>query len=96
MVRTLILEDSSEVADDVDNTEDQAVLGSHGHIRPVGVALNGGNGRGSGKELVHLGWASNLVTGGVDSEDEGEDDGEKRSGVCAFEHTLSEKSRSTA
>lgn len=38
----LILEHSSEIADDVDDAEDQPVLGAHGEVRAMSVSIDGG------------------------------------------------------
>ena len=80
---SLVLEDGGEVADDVDDAEDDAVLGAHGEVGALGVARDGLLGGGLGEEGVHRAERADLLARGVDGEDEHEDDGEKDRGVRA-------------
>ena len=41
MQARLVIEDSAEVADDIDDSEDQAALGEHGEVGATHVAGNG-------------------------------------------------------
>ena len=71
------------VSNDVDDTEDQSVLGPHRDIAAVSVSRNGGLGGSGRQEFVHLSDAPDLFARGVDGEDEYEDDREEDGGVGA-------------
>ena len=78
---SLVLEYSGEVANDVDNAEDEAVLGAHGDVRALRVACDGLLCGGFIEQCVHGAEAADLIARGVDGEDEDEDDCEEHCGM---------------
>lgn len=82
---SLVVENSREVTDYVDDAKDEAVARAHRQVRAACVALNGSSGRRGGEKFVHLGYTAYLVACRVDGEDESEDDGEQDGGVSAGE-----------
>lgn len=87
---SLVVEHCGKVADDVDDTEDEAILGAHGEVATASVSVDGSLQSSLDEELVHLLDTSNLVGGSVDGEHEHEDDGEENRSVRAIKQ-LSEK-----
>lgn len=65
---SLILEDGCEVANKVDNAENQAVLGSHGQVRSMCVTGNRVGDRRLGEETIHGGGASYFRACCIDAE----------------------------
>ena len=80
---SLVLEDSSEVPDNVDDAEDEAVLGADREVRPPRVSRNRLCGRRLGEQRVHCSEATDLRAGRVNREYEDEDDGEENASVGA-------------
>lgn len=74
-------EDSSEVSDQVDHTEDDTADGAHGEVRSTSVILYGRDGGNLGEQIVHSPGRTDLVGGAVDGEGEDHDDDEQHRGV---------------
>lgn len=78
---TSLKEDSSEVSDQVDHTEDDTANGAHGKVRSTSVILYGRGGGNLGEQIVHSLRRTDLVGGAVDGEREDHDDDEQHCGV---------------
>ena len=62
---------SGKVTNNINDTENKAVLGAHGEVGAVGITRDGRNRRSGGKEFVHFLGTSNLFAGSIHSENEG-------------------------
>lgn len=71
------------VSNNINHTKDQSILGPHRDVTSVGISGNRSLLRGSRQEFVHLTNTPNLVTRGVDGEDEDKDDRKEDGGVSA-------------
>jgi hypothetical protein len=65
------------VPNNVNYPKDQSVLGPHRDVTSLGVSRNRSLRRSGRQKFVHLADASNLITRGVDGEDEDKDNREK-------------------
>lgn len=83
MTYSLVLEDSGEVPDDVDDTKDEPVFGAHGEVRTSRVTGDRRFLRCLGQESMHSRETADLVARRVYGEYKHEDDGEQNGGVCA-------------
>ena len=84
ITHSLILEDSSKVSDDIDDAEDESILGANGQVGPSCVARNWLLCRCLSEQVMHCGKAADLGTCCIDREDESEDDGEEHACMCAM------------
>ena len=79
----LVLEDGGEVANDIDHSEDEAILRAHCEIGSMSVAGHWCLGRDIGEKLVHRRRRADLRRSGIDCEHEDENNGEKDASMCA-------------
>jgi hypothetical protein len=84
----LILEDRCEIANDVDHAKNQPVLRPHSDVGAMSIAGYGTRRGSSGQEFMHLCGGADLGGSGIDSEDEGENDGKQDCCVCAVERVI--------
>ncbi|PNY20567.1 Uncharacterized protein TCAP_07380 [Tolypocladium capitatum] len=81
VVVAVVEEDGAEVADDVDDEEDDAALGAHRQVAAVLVAGDGVRPGGLDEQVVDGRRAAEDVRGGVGAEGEDDDDDEDDEGV---------------
>ena len=79
----LVVEHSGEVTNDIDNTENETVLGTYGEVGAVCVTRDWCSLSSFREKFMHSVDGADLGGGGVDCEHADQDDAVKHSGVGA-------------